>query len=62
MNALADEEEIIDEALDDKDHPIAGAIGLREEFTGGNFENGDATEEIVQLTGGESIAIIELLN
>ena len=52
MNALADEKEIIDEALDDKDHPIAGSIGLREELTGGNFENDDATEEIVQLTEG----------
>ena len=29
LNAFADEEEMIDEALDDKDHLIAGAVGLR---------------------------------
>jgi hypothetical protein len=34
------EEEMIDEALDDKDHLIAGAVGLREELTGGNFNRG----------------------
>ena len=30
-------EELIDQALDDKDHQIAGAIGLREQLTGGNL-------------------------
>merc|ERR1719430_2716308 len=36
MHALNEEEDIIDEDLDDKDHPIAGAVGLREQLTGGN--------------------------
>ena len=37
MHALADEDDdIIDEDLDDKDHPIAGAVGLKEQLTGGN--------------------------
>jgi len=35
LNALGEEEEMIDEALDDKDHLIAGAVGLREQLTGG---------------------------
>merc|ERR1711862_930994 len=36
MHALADEDDdIIDEDLDDKDHPIAGAVGLKEQLTGG---------------------------
>jgi hypothetical protein len=46
LNALADEEEMIDEVLDDKDHPIVGAFGLREQLTGGNFESDDKTEEV----------------
>ena len=36
MNALADED-MIDQGLDEKDHPIAGAAALREELTGGNY-------------------------
>jgi len=36
MHALAEEEEEInDEGVDDKDHPIAGAIGLRDQLIGG---------------------------
>ena len=38
LNAFADEEEMIDEALDYKDHPIAGSVGLREKLTRGNFK------------------------
>jgi len=59
LNALADEEEMIDEVLDDKDHPIAGAIGLREELTGGNFESDDETEEVAHRSGGEGRASMD---
>ena len=59
LNALADEEEMIDEALDDKDHPLAGAIGLREELTGGNIETNDETEEVTPRPGGEGRASMD---
>ena len=40
MHALAEEEEEInDEGVDDKDHPIAGAIGLRDQLIGGKAWN-----------------------
>ena len=34
MNALGNDE-LNDEGLDDKDHPIAGAVGLKQQLLGG---------------------------
>ena len=56
MNALADEEEMIDEDLDEKDHPIAVAAVLEEQLTEGKDEadeylggSGDISDDSVEV-------------
>merc|ERR1712106_330177 len=56
MNALADDEEMIDEDLDEKDHPIAVAAVLEEQLTEGKDEadeylggSGDISDDSVEV-------------
>ena len=48
MRDLAEEEEILDEDLDEKDHPIAGIVGLKDQLTGGNDIGDDQDESILE--------------